>query len=401
MAQNFFITILLFLCSATVGITFGQMPDGALKPSYVTGEVASVDSAKMIITGKSGNVEVLLTAKTVFKRVSPENPNLQAATAAALSDIGVGDRVTLSALHSADGKSMSARSVYLMTKADISQRNSKEAEEWRTRGITGRVTIVNPQTSQVTVEMRTLMGSSTIVLTPKNNAKYLRYAQDSVRFDEAKASSLDEIKQGDMLRALGDKSADGATFAAEQVVTGAFQTLAGTVKTIDAEKNEVVIKDLQTNKDVTIILGGASVLKRFPPEMAERMASFQMGGGGARPPGEGGTQARPITPGGQPAPGGQGQQPGQGRGGFGSGRGGNIDDMLERFPNITVADLKVGDMIAVSSTKGGSADRIKAIKLLVGVEPFLRMAQATSGRGRGQGVQGGFSIPGLDGIGFP
>ena len=74
--------------------------------------------------------------------------------------------------------------------------------------------------------------------------------------------------------------------------------------------------------------------------------------------------------------------------------------MLERFPDITTAELKPGDMIAVSSTKNTAMDHVKAIKLLAGVEPFLRMAQASPGRQRGQGVQGGFTIPGLDGVGF-
>ena len=85
------------------------------------------------------------------------------------------------------------------------------------------------------------------------------------------------------------------------------------------------------------------------------------------------------------------------------GRSGGIDDMLDRFPNITAADLKAGDMVAVSSSKGGDPTRINAIKLLAGVEPFLRMAQASGQRqgGRGQSVDTGFSIPGLDGIGFP
>ena len=75
--------------------------------------------------------------------------------------------------------------------------------------------------------------------------------------------------------------------------------------------------------------------------------------------------------------------------------------MLDRFPTITLADLKVGDMIAIASTKNGNIDRITAIKLLAGVEPFLRMAQGTTGGRRGQGVDGGFSIPGLDGVSFP
>ena len=83
------------------------------------------------------------------------------------------------------------------------------------------------------------------------------------------------------------------------------------------------------------------------------------------------------------------------RGGRGAG---GIDEMLERFPTISLADLKVGDMIAFSSTKGANADRVTAIKLLSGVEPFLKNPQAANGgRRNGGGTDSGFSIPGLDG----
>jgi len=301
-----------------------------------------------------------------------------------------------------------------MTKADISQKHAKEAAEWKTRGITGKVKAVNAQTNQVTVEVRGMTGSSDVTLTPKGDAKYKRYAPDSIRYDEAKDSSLTEIQTGDMIRAIGDKSSDGSAFSAEEIVTGAFQTVAGTVKSIDAEKNEVVIKNLVTNKEMTIVVGDTSVMKRYPQEIAERM-SFQMGGNGPRPvgqpgPPQGGRQVV-VQGGGQgnPQGGGQTRTFGGGAGGPGGMRmggagaaGGNIDDMLERFPNIKVADLKVGDMVALSSTKNSTMDRIKAIKLLAGVEPFLRAA-AGPGRGRGGqgGVEAGFSIPGLDGIGFP
>jgi hypothetical protein len=77
--------------------------------------------------------------------------------------------------------------------------------------------------------------------------------------------------------------------------------------------------------------------------------------------------------------------------------------MLDRFPTITAADLKAGDMIAVSSTKTGSLDRITAIKLLAGVEPFLRAAQMSAGGGQGgrSSGLGNFEIPGLEGFGTP
>lgn len=402
MIQNLIVTVFIFLFSGVFALVFGQTPE-AVKPSVISGDVVSITATSIVVKAKTGNVDVAVTHKTEFKKVTAENPSIKTAIAATATDIGVGDKLMVTGIMNADGKSLPARAVYLMSKSDIAQKQAKDAEKWRTRGIAGRVTAVNAQTSQLTVEIRGLVGSSTMVLTPKADAVFHRYAPDSIKFEEALNSSLSEVKQGDMIRALGDKSADGTSFSAEEVVTGAFQTIAGTVKSIDAEKKEVVITDLQTKKDVTVVIGTASMMKRFPAEMAERLAGGAMAGGGLRPPGQG-----QPTAGGPPVGGGQGRPAGvsgQGRPGFGGqGASGGIDDMLERFPNITPTDLKVGDMIAISSTKNGNASRVNAIKLLAGVEPFIRMAQVTSGGGRGQGgqgVQGGFTIPGLDGIGFP
>ena len=207
-----------------------------------------------------------------------------------------------------------------------------------------------------------------------------------------------------MLRAVGDRSPDGASFTADEIVTGAFRTVAGAVKTVDVAKNEVVITDAQTKKDIAIELGSASILKKFPEEMAQRLAAAQSGGmrPGGGPPAAGqvdraNTNAAPGA--GQGGPGGPG---GPGRG-FGGGGGRGIDDMLDRFPNITAADLKAGDYIAVSSTKSDNPDRITAIKLLAGIEPFLRAAQAQAANGGQRGGQGSLSldIPGLDGFGGP
>lgn len=407
------ISIIIFLFSGAFALVMGQTPTAGVKPTVVAGDVVTVGDKKFVVNFKNGPVDITTSDKTVFKKVAAENPNFATATPGAFSDVGVGDKLTVSGIMSEDGKTLPARTVYFITKADIAAKNAKEAAEWQRRGITGKVTAVNPQTNQMTVETRTLTGSSNVVVTPKEGVKFLRYAPDSIRFDEAVASSLADTKVGDMVRALGDKSSDGLSFAAEQVVAGAFQTIAGTVKSVDTAKNEVVIKNLQTNKDVTIVISDTSVLKRFPAEQAEMLARFQTMGanGGARPvgqPGQGGQGG--AARGTQPPAGNPGTNPGgspggQGRPGMGGARGaGGVEDMLERSPSISAADLKVGDIIALSSTKTADVARIKAIKLFAGVEPFLRSAQATSGRGGrgGQGgVDGGFSIPGLDGIGFP
>jgi len=382
----------VLLMFGVIGIVRGQTLTAA-KPVYIAGDVTAINSSSITIKTKAGQNEVMLTDKTVYKRASAENFSLATATAGVVTDVGVGDKVTVSALPTADGKSLAARTVYFVTKADIAAKDAKINEAWAKRGIKGRVVSVDPQTNQVNVEIRGMMSSSKLTLTPKENAKFLRYVQDSVRYDEAAKSSFAEVKVGDEIRALGDRSADGLSFAAEEILTGAFQTIAGTVKSVDAAKNEIIIKNLQTGKDVTVVVTDTSVVKRFPAEQAERMAGFMSGGGGVRPVG--------ATPpqGAAPSANGQAQPPGAGRG-PGGGRGGSVDDMLERFPNITAGELKAGDMIAFSSTKNTNVDRIKAIKLLAGVEPFLRMAQSTTSSPRGQGVSGAFTIPGLDGVGF-
>ncbi|MBV9217602.1 MAG: hypothetical protein JO053_15650 [Acidobacteria bacterium] len=429
MLRNRLFTALILGITATVGNAFAQGGGTvSVKPSVITGEVASVDATKIVVTSAKGPVEAVLNEKTSYKRVSPDRiSDPTAATPAALTDISVGDKLMVTGILSSDGKTIPAKSVYLMTKADISKKNAKEAEEWRLRGIAGKVLTVNEQTNQINVEVRSLTGATTnVTLTPARGAIFKRYAPDSIRFDEALSSSLSEVRAGDMIRAKGDKSSDGTAITADEVVTGSFQTIAGTVKSIDEAKNEVVIKNLQTGKDVTVVVTDISVLKKFPADVAERMAGAQAsgwGGGGLRPlgnngngaPGNGapgnGASGNGAPGNGAPGNGAPGNgAPGNGQRVFmmgggrpGSGGGGSIDDMVERFPNIKVADLKAGDIIALSSSKGTATDRIKAIKLLAGVEPFLRMAQAQGGRNGGgrNGVDGSFSIPGLDGIGFP
>ena len=77
--------------------------------------------------------------------------------------------------------------------------------------------------------------------------------------------------------------------------------------------------------------------------------------------------------------------------------------MFERLPAISVADLKPGDVIAVSSSKNGSETHVTAIKILAGVGPFIAAAQAQAARQGGRGGRGGqdaFTIPGLDGFDF-
>lgn len=398
------------------------MADIGIKGNLAGGEVTAISQTdnKISLQTKDGAIDVMLVAATTFKRIPPENPKLAAAVDATVSDIGVGDKILVTGSVSADKKSIPAKAVYLMTKADISKRLTAEQNSWKTRGITGRVVSLNPNTQEFTIAARGLMGEQNVIVKPKSGIKYQRYAPNSVRFDDAKSSSFGELKIGDQIRALGDKSADNMTFDAERVLSGAFKTVGGTITAIDTTKNEITIKELQTNKIVTIAINDTSTLKKFPAEMANMMAMRMMGGAGGgmmQPPGAPGQPGqaggnvvvmRPPASAGAPSGETAGQNrpagaPGQIGGNpqtFGMRAGGgaraDIEDLFERFPVTSLSELKVGDAIAVSSSSDNPA-RLTAIKLISGVEPFFKVPQIASGAQRGNGGGQSLSIPGLDG----
>jgi hypothetical protein len=88
---------------------------------------------------------------------------------------------------------------------------------------------------------------------------------------------------------------------------------------------------------------------------------------------------------------------------MGGGGGMNIQDMLERLPTIAIADVKAGDTIIVSSTKGADPARLTAISIISGADTLLNLLaarQAQPGQtapnpsaGLGSGIQFGIGLP--------
>ncbi|HUF05322.1 MAG TPA: hypothetical protein VMM38_14255 [Aridibacter sp.] len=378
------------LVAISVSVVSAQngLPDIGIQGNLALGVVKVKGTEKIVVETKDGVIDSILVSTTKFKKLPPDNLSLKAATDSSLEELSVGDRVLLTGQVSADRRSIVTTGVYLVKGSDLAAQQAKQRAEWQRRGIAGRVTAVDQAAGTITVEMRGITGAATILtVSAKDGAKYLRYSPESPRYSDAVPSDIGDVSAGDMIQALGDRNSESNTFAAEEVITGAFQTVAGTVKSVDAEKNEVTITDLKTEEDLVVSVKSTSLLKKFPEETAERMARFQamMASGGGAPAG-----ARPG--GGQGRPGGEGGRPGPG--------GMDINNLLNQFPNITVADLKTGDIIAVSSPKGTDPSRLTAIKLLAGVEPFIAMAQMAAGAQRDRGVSGSLNIPGLDSVEF-
>jgi hypothetical protein len=265
-----------------------------------------------------------------------------------------------------------------MSKADIAQKQAAERAEWQ-RGVGGLVSSVDPVTSTVTVSTAALGATKKVVVHVSKDTILRRYAPDSVKFDDAKPGTFGQIQSGDQLRARGTRSADGNDFAAEEIVSGSFRNIAGTVSSIDASQNTLSVMDLKTKKPVLVKFTPDSQLRKMDPMMAQGIAMRLKGGAAGGPPsgaGTGGaaTAARPAGP--PPSGGGPSGPPG-GPGGARPGGAPDFQRILNRMPQATLADLKKGDAVMIVATQGTEAG-VTAITLLSGVEPILTASPSAS-----------------------
>jgi len=370
-----------------------QPATGAVK---ALGDVAAIDAAARTIQLKTAagvTWSISLTDKTVCVSVPAGEKDLKKANPIELDAIKPGDRMLARGVAGNDANSLIAASVIVITKAELAQKHARDRAEWMRRSVAGTVSAVNAGNNQITISTQSREGAKTTTIQVSTTTQYRRYAPDSVKFADAKPSSLAEIQPGDQVRALGDKNADGTQVTAEEIVSGAFRTFAGTVISADPASGTVRVTDLQTNKPVTVHVKEDTLARKLPEMMATMLARRMAGGAAAGAP-----------PGGAPA-GGSGGGGGQWQGGAGGGQGGwnrgaggpggpgagggpggpggsrqfDMQQVLERMPPLVLADLKKGDALVISSSRGNNPSDVTALTLLAGVEPLLTAAPRMPG----------------------
>src|SRR6185369_4055060 len=395
-----------FFFAVALGLITLLAPQGGdpnITAKYALGEVKSIDAtAKQLIikTDAGSTVTVSLSDKTTYKKLAPGETSLTNATDVTFADLAEGDRIMARGTVSTDLKSVPAAMVVVMTKGDLAKKADAERAEWRRRGILGVITALKPDTKEITISNRTMAGTQSVVIPISDKTEMRRYAPDSIKFGDAKPSQFSELKVGDQLRALGDRTEDPLRFNPQKVVTGSFRTVGGVVTAIDPATHEIKINELEKKTPLTIVIKQDAVLRRFPAEMG--MGFGPRPGGGA----PGAAQGGGAPAGGGQAAQGNAQQRPQGAGGPGGGPGGrpgfNINDMLERLPTISIADVKVGDTIIVSSTQGVDPTRLTAISLVAGADTLLAMLAPRPQAGQAPNPAAGLGGSGISfGIGLP
>ncbi|MGH9339001.1 MAG: hypothetical protein ACRD1R_05295 [Acidobacteriota bacterium] len=160
-----------------------------------------------------------------------------------------------------------------------------------------------------------------------------------MKFADALPSSFAELYVGDQFRALGEKS--------------------------DLQSNELKLNNVQSQQPLTIVVSQDTVLRRIPFAGARALA----------------------------------QRPAETAAGPQNGSAGNVQRVLEESPAINLADLQVGDMVLVSSTRGVDSSRLTAIVVAAGVEPLLRQRESSASQRPGTALTFGDFMD--VGIGLP
>jgi len=339
-----------------------ESTSAAAKP---VGTVKALSGNVITLTTDAGStVNVVVQDSTRLVRIAPGQKDLKDAAPAQLPDVQVGDRVLARGKASDDGKSVVASSVVIMKGSDVTAKQQRDREDWQKRGVGGLVSRVDAGSGTITLAAPALGDAKPVTIHISKNTIVRRYSPDSVKFDDAKPGALDQINAGDQLRARGLRSEDGSELAAEEIVSGTFLNIAGTVASTDAANNTMSVMDVVTKKPVTLRFTADSQLRKLPPMVAQRIAQRLRGGSSD---GEPSASAPGATP---QAASGQTTQPG---GGGGSRPGGlpDFQQMLKRMPAVTLADLQKGDAVMIVTTQGTATTQPTAITLLSGVEPIL------------------------------
>jgi hypothetical protein len=368
-----------FLVLGLVATGRGQAPSAAFK---AMGAVVSIDPNGFTVQTDSGTrLAVLLQSNATLVRIPPNQKDLKSATKITAADISVGDRVLVRGHISDDQKTLLATAAIVMSKADIAQKQEAERAAWQ-RGVGGLVSSVDPATSTITLSTAGFGATKKVALHVSKDTVLRRYAPDSVRFDDAKPAPFDQIQPGDQLRARGTRSQDGNDFAADEIVSGSFRNIAGTVSSIDLSQNTISVMDLKTKRPVLVKFSADSQLRKLSPVMAQGIAMRLKGGGAGAPGGPpngagagGGAPAAAPQAGTPPSGGGPG---GGGSGGARSGRAPDLQQVLNRMPPAKLADLQKGDAVMIVATQGTASGGVTAITVLGGVEAILTASPSAS-----------------------
>ncbi len=302
---------------------------GAAAERYV-GTVEKLETsppAISILLDGGGRQWVAVPPETALLRVAPGVKSLQGAVKLNFEELRTGDRI----LVRADREPTIASQILVLTVQDLAQKQKAERDDWKSRGVSGRVLRVDSQSGEVTIATAVHSASGPMVIRISAQTEQRRYRSDSARFADAPASTITDIREGDQLQAVGDRNPDGLTISAVKVISGAFRNFSATVDEVNPTTQEVIVMPPAGGPPVAVKIAPGAILRKLTSDAAAQLAGLRQAG--------------------------------------------RQDSLLEGSLSLTIADLRSGDAVVIATLNGaggGSNTSVTAVAVIAGVEPLLK-----------------------------
>jgi hypothetical protein len=332
---------LAILSALTVGFilqAIAQVPEATHK----VGVIKAVSADTIVLRSDDGSdFTVTVPDSARLLRINPGQRDLKDGEAILRADLQPGDRMLVNGVTGHDAHSLTASLIVIVRQADLSKARTQQEAEWQKHGIGGIVQSLDSSTG--TIKIALSPAYSTLIKTGEKTG-FLRYAPDSAKFSNAKPGSFDQIKIGDQLRAHGEQRQGAPEFVADQIISGSFRNIAGTVVSIDTEAQILSVKDLLTKKTVLVKVKTDCQLRSLPASAARKMTSLLK-------------TKLPES---------------------GSAPGTEVEHLLGETQIVKFDQLHKDDALMIISGSGDGEKTATALAVLAGVEPIL--AAAPDGR---------------------
>ena len=369
------ITIISFLLFSGLFVTvFGQsdsqnsssVEDKNITSNRVIGTITDIDFQNKCLTIETplkNSVRICSTEMSQFYQMPVNETSLSKAKKINFENIQVGDRSYARGKVSANLKIMPAEYIVIIEAGEIEDKLKADQEKWRKFGKSGFVQSIDKNTKTIVIQEDSGLPEKTISIdVSQENVKFLRYPAGAAQFSDAVSSTFEDIKVGNLVKVLLRNSPASNNNTAEIVVSGHFRTVGGTISSINYEKHEIQLKNITNKEILTIQLGAKGFIKKMSPEITNLMIAR--------------TNEKKSSPQTDAVK----NQPSK-----------DINEFIEKLPDVSFSELKVGDMLIVSCSGNSPEDTVfKSVLILSKAEQFFTYLQK-------QGLK---TIPNLASMGF-
>jgi hypothetical protein len=351
------IVLVALMAVLVSGASFPQtQPAGSAAPEInrKVGTLTSIAGNILVMKGDEGQeIKAVLQENARILRIAPGEKDLKNAVPITKEELRAGDRI-LVVIKPEGEDSFLALSLVAIKQSDVAQKQTKEKEDWQKRGIGGIVKSIDASTGDITIAITPFYN---VTVKTSKPTVFHRYAPDSIRFSDALPSSFEQVHIGDQLRARGIRSSDQKELVAEEIISGLFRSIAGTVVSADTENQLLTVKDAITKKTLKVKITADSSIQKLSPVTAQRMASLlkaphAVPQDAALQGSRAGADPAAVPP--------------------------DVQQMVSRAPAVKLADLQKDSAIIVISTPGNGSEGLAAVTVLSGVERILTAGPTTA-----------------------